>query len=120
MSGQPRLVGRQERAKALLALKRQLRSHHALLRTMAARYTWWKTPEEALRFPQRIVAQVMNLGTFEDFMAVNRQLGDDCLRQVLATAEAGQLNPRSWHYWHYRLNQVNPGDVPPLPRRHIA
>ncbi|MDR2845181.1 MAG: hypothetical protein LBV28_03705 [Puniceicoccales bacterium] len=29
-------------------------------------YIWWKTPEEALAFPVLLVAQVMNIGTFED------------------------------------------------------
>lgn len=28
-----------------------------------AKYIWWKTPDEAVAFPERLVAQVMNIGT---------------------------------------------------------
>ena len=41
-------------------------SREQVLRAMAARYIWWKTPDEALLYPQRIAAQVMNIGDFED------------------------------------------------------
>lgn len=39
---------------------------HDLLRDFATRYIWWKTADEALLYPQRVLAQVMNLGTYED------------------------------------------------------
>jgi hypothetical protein len=46
-------------------------------------------------------------------------LGENTLQAVLARAEAGQFNERSWHYWHYRLGLARPGAVPPLPVRRI-
>lgn len=88
-----------------------------LLRQLAARYIWWKTPDEATRRPQRVIAQVMNVGDYADVQCMAEQLGDDRLRDTLVHAEAGQFNPRSWHYWHYRLGLVRPGQVPTLPRR---
>jgi hypothetical protein len=43
---------------------------HALdlkaLRPLAKKYIWWETPDEALESPRRVIAQVMNIGTFED------------------------------------------------------
>ncbi|HUH61430.1 MAG TPA: hypothetical protein VLZ50_00480 [Terracidiphilus sp.] len=94
----------------------------ACLRALAARYVWWKTPEEAMQFPSRVAAQVMNLGDWGDVVAMSEAVGDDYLRHVIKTAEAGQLNARSWHYWHYRLGladlEANP--VPPMPVRKIA
>lgn len=113
-------ANRAEQPEAKERLARELVTHRDYLWTLARRYNWWQTPDVALQFPARLVAQVMNLGTLPDINQLARTLGDDCLRQVLANAEAGQLNPRSWHYWHYRLNHVKPGHVPPLPRRRIA
>jgi hypothetical protein len=94
----------------------------ACLRRLAARYVWWKTPDQAMQYPHRVAAQVMNLGTWEDWVAMWEAVGDDFLRSVLQHAEAGQFEIRSWHYWHYRLGLADyPGrPVPPLPVRKIA
>ena len=86
---------------------------------MARRYHWWLSPEEALNYPERIVALVMNIGTLRDAAGLAETLGEDALRAVLRHAEAGQFNARSWHYWHYRLGLAQPGAVPHLPVRRI-
>lgn len=96
-----------------------LAGHAALLGEFARKYIWWLTPAEALDYPARIVAQVMNLGEFNDARRLVEALGEDTLRAVLARAEAGQFNARSWHYWHYRLGVAQPGKVAPLPVRRI-
>ena len=116
----PDVSAQTDRSESRRQLAQELSLHHDYLRDLAQRYNWWQTPDVALQFPARLVAQVMNLGTFADISQLARTLGDDCLRRVLANSEAGQLNPRSWHYWHYRLNNVKPGHVPPMPRRRIA
>ena len=84
----------------------------------AAKYIWWKTPEEASTMPQRVVAQVMNLGDYDDVQALLANAGEDYFRDVLLHAEAGQFNARSWAYWHYRLRLAELGSVPPMPVRH--
>jgi hypothetical protein len=91
----------------------------ACLRRLASSYVWWKTPEEAMRFPHRVAAQVMNLGAWEDLTDLVESAGEDYLRGVLRHAEAGQLDKRSWHYWHYRLGLAEYGakPVPPMPVR---
>ena len=94
-------------------------SREQLLRDLAARYIWWKTPDEALLYPQRIAAQVMNLGDFDDARIMAEELGDEFLRHVLVTADIGQFNPRSWHYWHYRLDMAELGGVPAMPSRRL-
>lgn len=94
--------------------------HHELLRLLAAKYIWWKTPDEALRQPERVVAQIMNIGDYDDMQLLKKQAGVDYLREVLARAEAGQYNARSWAYWHYRLGLAAPGQVPRQPRRRTA
>ena len=95
------------------------RQEQALLRQLASKYIWWKSRDEALRWPARIAAQVMNIGDYADTRRLSKVLGDDYLRGVLSNAEAGQLNAKSWTYWHYRLGMAQPGHVPPLPRRRV-
>jgi len=31
-----------------------------------AKYIWWKTPDEAVEFPERLLAQVMSIGDWDD------------------------------------------------------
>ncbi len=93
------------------------RSNSELLKELAGKYVWWKTPDEAVHNPQRIIAQVMNLGDYNDVLRLTNAFGDAVLRETLTHAEAGQFNERSWHYWHYRFGLAKLGEVPPLPAR---
>lgn len=94
----------------------------ACLHELASRYVWWKTAAEAMDYPDRVAAQVMNLGTIDDLTKMSEAVGEDYLRSVLNRAEAGQLNARSWHYWHYRLGLAQYGSkpVPQMPVRRTA
>jgi hypothetical protein len=92
----------------------------ALLEPYARKYIWWKTPEEALAYPERVIAQIMNLGDFDDVQSLAAQVGDEVLREVLTHAEAGQFNARSWAYWHYRLDMCELEQVPTLPVRKFS
>jgi len=91
-----------------------------LFKTLAAKYLWWMMPDEALKRPERIVIQVMNLGDFADVTAVLDAVGEDQARDFLTRAEAGQFSPRSWYYWHYRLGLAEAGGVPPMPTRRVC
>ena len=90
------------------------------LKELARKYIWWKTPEEALESPSRVIAQVMNIGDYADVQAMANQVGDDTLRDVLTHAEIGQFSEHSWTYWHYRLGTATLGHVPPLPARRLG
>ena len=90
------------------------------LKPLASKYIWWKTPEEAVVMPERVIAQVMNIGDYSDVQVLVSQVGDEVLREVLMHAEAGQFNERSWAYWHYRLGLSSVGHVPALPVRRFA
>ena len=91
-----------------------------LLKRLASKYIWWKTPEEAVAMPERVISQVMNIGDYADVQLLASQVGDEVLREVLAHAEAGQFNERSWAYWHYRLGLSSVDRVPALPARRFA
>lgn len=90
------------------------------LKPLAGKYVWWKTPDEALLTPERVIAQVMNIGDYADVQALAKLLGDGILREVLSNAEAGQFTARSWAYWHYRLGLASVDHLPPLPTRRFA
>jgi hypothetical protein len=91
-----------------------------ILKRLAGKYIWWKTPEEAMKTPDRIVAQVMDLGDYDDVQALIEVFGEDRLRGVLQNAEIGQFSPKSWAYWHYRLGLAIAGEVPEMPQRRVA
>jgi hypothetical protein len=89
-----------------------------MLREDAVRYIWWETADEAMLRPARVIAQVMNLGDLDHAQALLGAVGEDAFRDVLASAEPGWFNARSWHYWHFRLGLCPPGgEVPPMPER---
>jgi len=87
-----------------------------LLRT-AQKYIWWKRPEDAVQYPQMVLARVMNMGLWDDLCELSRIFTQEELCRVLHAAEAGQFNHRSWHFWHYRLTDCALGEVPELPVR---
>lgn len=89
------------------------------LKPFAKRYIWWKTPDEAVAMPEHVIAQVMNIGDYDDVQALCALIGDNVLRGVLTHAEIGQFNERSWTYWHYRLGLAAPEHVPPMPIRSL-
>lgn len=99
----------------------QLRCEEALAR-WAKRYIWWKSVPDALRYPDRIIAQVMNIGDYDDLLELIATFGEEALREVIRHAEPGEFNGRSWAYWHYRLGMVPleaSAPIPPLPTRSI-
>jgi hypothetical protein len=88
-----------------------------VIRELARKYVWWKTPDEALLQPDRVIAHVMNVGDFDDVRMLASAVPGHTLVDVLRSAEAGQFNARSWAYWHYRLGLADVGQIPPMPER---
>lgn len=76
--------------------------------------------EDAIKWPERIVVQMMNIGDYDDVQSLIHQAGVAYLRQVLMHAEAGQFDLRSWTYCHYRLGLSGPSEVPALPQRRLV
>ena len=85
----------------------------------AQKYIWWKPPEDAIQYPQILLAQIMNIGVWDDLCELFRVVTKEELLNVLYNAGAGQFNARSWHFWHYQLMDCSLGEVPPLPTRRI-
>jgi hypothetical protein len=98
-----------------IIVMQKINSH--ALKHLASKYIWWKTPEESVALPARVIAQVMNIGDYDDVQTLADEVGDAVLCDVLTHAEAGQFGERSWAYWHYRLGLAKLGNLPPLPTR---
>lgn len=88
------------------------------LLSVAPTYVWWKSPEDALKYPMHLIARIMDFGTLEDTQRLVATFDTERLATVLRHAEIGWFRPHSWSYWHYRLGLTaadkNP---PPMPER---
>lgn len=81
---------------------------------LAKRYVWWETPDWALQHPTVFLANLMNLGNWDDIQLARHLLGDHTLKQALLEAPPGYFSYRSWDYWNLKLG-IKP--IPPLPKR---
>ena len=86
------------------------------LEQLARRLVWWKPPAEALAAPERVLAQVMALGTWEDIETAKQHWGIEAFRRVLAAPPPGVFDRRSWNYWHVVFG-ITP--TPSLPVRNF-
>ena len=68
------------------------RIHTEIINSLASRYIWWKSPEEAALMTERVIAQVMNIGDYADVLKLVNAVGEDVLRDVWENAQAGQFN----------------------------
>jgi|SRR5579884_2212746 len=92
--------------------------HRRFLDAMAKKYLWWEPVGRKPFEDARIIAQVLNIGDFEDAKAAVEELGEERLRDVVIHAEPGWLSPRSWAFWHYRLGLVSEREaMPPIKKR---
>ena len=78
-----------------------------------------KLPKMRSPTRKKVIAQVMNIGEYDDVLKLLDLVGEVTLRDVIQTAEIGQFSPKSWHFWHYRLNLAELDCVPPMPVRKV-
>lgn len=87
-----------------------------LLVQLGKRYIWWALPgiepDE-----DRIIAQVMDIATFDDVRAMEAEVGEARMRQALNNARPGWFSPKSWTFWHLVLGLAKLDGIPPQPRR---
>jgi len=87
------------------------------LRRMARRYIWWQTPDASIKDPLRVIAQVMDMGTFEDIQEVVSVHGKRRMAEALRLARPGWFHPKSWAFWNIVLGRANYKNIPPIPTR---
>jgi hypothetical protein len=74
------------------------------LARLGSKYLWWKPIAGGSHPPDRILAQIMNLGTYEDIRRLEAAFGPEQLAEALRRAEPGWFTPRSWEFWRGRLS----------------
>ena len=87
-----------------------------LLREFATRYIWWH--DEHPPSDDRIIAQVMNMGTYDDILRLEAVCNPSELQQLMLRAQPGWISARSWDFWRGRLRARGiDGQIPEKPPR---
>jgi hypothetical protein len=90
----------------------------ALLSDLESKYFWWEPVGTEPRSPARILAQAMNMASFEDIRRLEDELGYGALLETMLAAQPGWLNERSWEFWRGRLALATGRAIPEeAPRR---
>ena len=88
-----------------------------LLAQLGQKYIWWAPTGDEAHAPERIIAQVMNIGTYEDIRRMETTLGFARLADVMVNAAPGWFSPRSWSFWRGRLRRETDIPIPAEPPR---
>jgi hypothetical protein len=77
--------------------------------------------KESRERPERLIAQIMDIGEWEDECELEETFSDEVLRHILTHAEPGWFRPKSWSFWNYRLKVVPFDAEPPeMPQRSFS
>lgn len=83
------------------------------------KYLWWEPADGHAHSEDRIVAQVMNLATYDDILLLERTVGYARLVEVMLSAAPGWINDRSWGFWRGRLSIATGAAIPVGPPRRV-
>ncbi len=75
----------------------------AILARLARDYIWWEPTGTESFGETRVLAQTMELGTYDDLLLIENLFGRERLAEVMRTAAPGWFSPRSWEFWRGRL-----------------
>ena len=82
------------------------------------KYLWWEPIGDLPHSEERIIAQTMNLGTYDDILLLEQTIGRPRLAKIMLHAEPGWINDRSWEFWRGRLSFATGAAIPDrAPRR---
>jgi hypothetical protein len=88
----------------------------AVLGQFCRKYLWWE-PVGAPFSEDRVIAQTMNLGTYDDILLLEQTVGRPRLVKIMRSAEPGWLSERSWEFWRGRLSFATGETIPNEPPR---
>lgn len=81
------------------------------------KFFWWQPVGSQPRTDARILAQAMDLASFEDVRRLEIALGPHRLADAMLTAEPGWFSERSWEFWRGRLALATGRTIPDNPPR---
>ena len=88
-----------------------------LIVELGRKYIWWQPIGDQPHSPERIIAQAMDLGTFDDIRRLEMALGPERLADVMLHAAPGWFSDRSWEFWRGRLSLALGKAIPEKPPR---
>jgi hypothetical protein len=90
----------------------------ATIAEFARKYLWWEPVGEQPHSEDRVIAQTMNLATYDDILVLERMVGNSRLVEIMLRAEPGWIGDRSWEFWRGRLAFATGAAIPDrAPRR---
>ena len=84
---------------------------------LESKFFWWEPVGSQPRSHARILAQAMDLASFEDVRRLEKALGPYRLADAMLKAEPGWINERSWEFWRGRLALATGRTMPDAPPR---
>ena len=84
---------------------------------LESRFFWWEPVGLQPRSHARILAQAMDLASFDDVRHLESTLGPYRLAGAMLAAEPGWINERSWEFWRGRLALATGRTIPDAPPR---
>ena len=88
-----------------------------LIAELGRKYIWWAPIGDEPHSEERIIAQAMNVGTFDDIRRLEATLGSALLAEVMLRAAPGWFSDRSWEFWRGRLSFALGKTMPEEPPR---
>jgi hypothetical protein len=79
---------------------------------LGRRYMWWQPVDGGRHSYERIIAQAMNLGTFDDIRRLEDIIGPARLADVMLQAAPVWISDRSWEFWRCRLSLALGTELP--------
>lgn len=80
----------------------------AAAQRLAKTYVWWQEPSLTLAEPRKLLCQILRYGRPEDYVAAEEIWGKEMLQQALVEARAGDIDPKSAHFWRLRFGLPAP------------
>jgi hypothetical protein len=90
----------------------------AVIAEFGRKYLWWEPVGGQPHSDDRIIAQTMNLGTYDDILVLEQMVGKSRLVEIMLRAQPGWISDRSWEFWRGRLSFSTGAAIPDkAPRR---
>jgi hypothetical protein len=89
----------------------------ATIAELGRKYLSWEPVGDQPHSEDRIIAQTMNLGTYDDILLLEQTVGQARLAEVMLRAQPGWISDRSWKFWRGRLSSATEAAIPDKPPR---
>ena len=80
---------------------------------------WFEPPEEAIRYPSRLLCYAMQFTSEPSFSVLRHHFGDDAFREALRSAPPGIMDKKSWGFFHDYFRPYGDQPTPATPKRQL-